>query len=203
MLAWLSVWSEVQTCIWPNWCQCHSLCLTSEKSRLIFIILVLAHPGSPKKGPLNVCVCVSVKYKIFTTKLFSLWKHIAAKVTINMEHVCMSIQTAVSFPNVIFLIINTPSPNWWTGNPFPDMFLFLEIRESAMQYPEIAGGQNSNGKLKWGRQQAMWCRKQVTTASLLITYALTTSVQSVKLTVYKTILLCNKLRERKFTNWHL
>jgi len=72
-----------------------------------------------------------------------------------------------------------------------------------MQYPEIAGGQNSNGKLKWGRQQAMWCRKQVTTASLLITYALTTSVQSVKLTVYKTILLCNKLRERKFTNWHL
>ena len=23
VLAWLSVWSEVQTCIWPSWCHCH------------------------------------------------------------------------------------------------------------------------------------------------------------------------------------
>jgi len=35
VLAWLSVWSEVQTCIWPSWCHCHSLCLASVKSRLI------------------------------------------------------------------------------------------------------------------------------------------------------------------------
>jgi len=27
MLAWLSVWGEVQICIWPNWCHCHSLSL--------------------------------------------------------------------------------------------------------------------------------------------------------------------------------
>ena len=25
VLAWLPVWSEVQTCIWPSWCHCHSL----------------------------------------------------------------------------------------------------------------------------------------------------------------------------------
>jgi len=25
MLAWLSVCSEVQICIWPSWCHCHSL----------------------------------------------------------------------------------------------------------------------------------------------------------------------------------
>ena len=25
VLAWLSVWSEMQTCIWPSWCHCHSL----------------------------------------------------------------------------------------------------------------------------------------------------------------------------------
>jgi len=25
VLAWLSVWSEVQTCIWPSWCHFHSL----------------------------------------------------------------------------------------------------------------------------------------------------------------------------------
>jgi len=38
VLAWLSVWSEVQTCIWPSWCHCHSLSLAS---------VVPAHPGSP------------------------------------------------------------------------------------------------------------------------------------------------------------
>ena len=35
MLAWLSVWREVQTCIWPSWCHCHSLSLASVKSRLV------------------------------------------------------------------------------------------------------------------------------------------------------------------------
>jgi len=27
ILAWLSVWGEVQICVWPNWCHCHSLSL--------------------------------------------------------------------------------------------------------------------------------------------------------------------------------
>jgi len=27
VLAWLSVWVEVQICIWPSWCYCHSLSL--------------------------------------------------------------------------------------------------------------------------------------------------------------------------------
>jgi len=35
VLAWLSVWSEVQTCILPCWCHCHSLSLASIKSRLV------------------------------------------------------------------------------------------------------------------------------------------------------------------------
>ena len=35
VLAWLSVWSKVQTCIWPSWCHCHSLSLDSVKSRLL------------------------------------------------------------------------------------------------------------------------------------------------------------------------
>jgi len=35
VLAWLSVWSEMQTCIWPSWCHCHSLSLSSVKSRLV------------------------------------------------------------------------------------------------------------------------------------------------------------------------
>jgi len=35
VLAWLSVWSEVQTCTWLSWCHCHSLSLASVKSRLV------------------------------------------------------------------------------------------------------------------------------------------------------------------------
>ena len=35
VLAWLSVWSEVHTCIWPSWCHCYSLSLASVKSRLV------------------------------------------------------------------------------------------------------------------------------------------------------------------------
>jgi len=35
VLEWLSVWSEVQTCIWSSWCHCHSLSLASVKSRLV------------------------------------------------------------------------------------------------------------------------------------------------------------------------
>ena len=35
VLAWLSGWSEVQTCIRPSWCRCHSLSLASVKSRLV------------------------------------------------------------------------------------------------------------------------------------------------------------------------
>ena len=35
VLAWLSVLSEVQTCISPSWCHCHSLSLASVKSRLV------------------------------------------------------------------------------------------------------------------------------------------------------------------------
>ena len=35
MLVWLSVWSKVQTCIWPSWCHCHSLSFASVKSRFV------------------------------------------------------------------------------------------------------------------------------------------------------------------------
>ena len=58
VLAWLSVWSKVQPCIWPNWCHCHSLPLAPVKSRLVFwyrLTWVL-----PEKGPLNVCVYARV-----------------------------------------------------------------------------------------------------------------------------------------------
>jgi len=55
VLAWLSVWSEMQTCIWPSWCQCHSLSLASVKSRLVLPFRYRLTWVVPQKGP---CVCV-------------------------------------------------------------------------------------------------------------------------------------------------
>ena len=57
MLAWLFVWSEVQTCIWPSWCHCHSLSLASVKSRLVLPFWYRPIRVVPEKGPLNGCVC--------------------------------------------------------------------------------------------------------------------------------------------------
>jgi len=56
VLAWLSVWSEVQTCMWPSWCHCHSLSLASVKSWLVLYRLTWE---VPETGSLNGCVCVS------------------------------------------------------------------------------------------------------------------------------------------------
>ena len=60
VLAWLSAWSEVQTCIWPSWCHCHSLSLASVKSRLFLPFWYWLTWVVPDKGPLNVCACVCV-----------------------------------------------------------------------------------------------------------------------------------------------
>ena len=59
VLAWLSVWSEVQTCIWPSWCHCHSLSLASVESRLVLPFWYRLTRAVPDKGPLNGCVCVT------------------------------------------------------------------------------------------------------------------------------------------------
>ena len=58
VLAWLSVWSEVQTCIRPSWCHCHSLSLALVKSRLVLPFWYRLTWVVPEKGPLNGCVCV-------------------------------------------------------------------------------------------------------------------------------------------------
>ena len=58
VLAWLSVWSEVQTCIRPSWCHCHSLSPASVKSRLVLPFWYRLTRAVLEKGPLNGCVCV-------------------------------------------------------------------------------------------------------------------------------------------------
>ena len=64
VLAWLSVWSEMQTCIWPSWCHCHSLSLTSVKSRLVLPLWYWLTRLFPEKGPLNGCMCVCVDNRL-------------------------------------------------------------------------------------------------------------------------------------------
>ena len=65
VLAWLSVWSKVQTCIWPSWCHCHSRSLASVKSRLILPFWCRLTWVVPDKGPLNGCVCVCLCSAIY------------------------------------------------------------------------------------------------------------------------------------------
>ena len=50
VLAWLSVWSEVQTCIRPSWFHCHSLSLASVKSRLVLPFWYWLTWVVPEKG---------------------------------------------------------------------------------------------------------------------------------------------------------
>ena len=57
-LAWVYVWSDVQICIWPSWCHCHSPSLAPIKSRLVLPFRYRLTWVVPEKGPLNVCVCV-------------------------------------------------------------------------------------------------------------------------------------------------
>ena len=58
VLACLSVWSEVQTCIWPSGFHCHSLSLASVKSRSVLPFWNRLTQVVPDKKPLNRCVCV-------------------------------------------------------------------------------------------------------------------------------------------------
>ena len=61
VLAWLSVCSEVQTCICSSWCHCHSLSLASVKSRLVLPFWYRLSWVVPKKMSVKrVCVFVII-----------------------------------------------------------------------------------------------------------------------------------------------
>jgi len=49
--------SEMQTCIWPSWCHCHSMSLASVKSRLVLPFWYRLTRVVQEKGPLNGRVC--------------------------------------------------------------------------------------------------------------------------------------------------
>jgi len=57
VLAWLSVCSEVQTCIWSSWCHCHSLSLAPVKSWSDLPFWYWLTREVLAKGSLNRCCC--------------------------------------------------------------------------------------------------------------------------------------------------
>jgi len=58
--------SEVQTCIWPSWCHCHSLSLASVKSRVVLPFWYRLTQVVLDKGPLNGCVLLLSHSKTIT-----------------------------------------------------------------------------------------------------------------------------------------
>ena len=60
VLVWLSVWSEVQTCIMAQLMPLPPTVSCFSKIQIGFTFLVLGHLGSPGQTPLNACVCVCV-----------------------------------------------------------------------------------------------------------------------------------------------
>ena len=125
VLAWLSVWSKVQVCIWPIWCHCHSLSLASVKSRLVLPFWYRLTRLVPDKGPLNGCVCVCLFYFVLNfytvlsiTDLSDSWSlHIcltflfSAFVALTACHLLSFWPTASSSLQVILL--HTVSPHLW------------------------------------------------------------------------------------------
>ena len=83
VLAWLSVWGEVQTCMWPCWCHCHSLSLVSVISRLVLPCWLL-----------NGCVCAGS---------LLVWMRIISLATVTCE-----IVTVVNSPLTLVVLFVNP-----------------------------------------------------------------------------------------------
>ena len=106
MLAWLSVWSEMQTCIWPRWSHCHSLSLALVKSRLVLPFWYwLTWLVPAKRAVKRVCVCVSLTavfwfirrvstVVVTITEVLCCWYTAAWVVT--LELVCSACYSAVT-----------------------------------------------------------------------------------------------------------
>jgi len=58
LLAWLSVWNEVQMiCIWSSWCPCHLIISSFIKIKTGLTFLVPTYPGCPGKEAIKEMSC--------------------------------------------------------------------------------------------------------------------------------------------------
>ena len=100
VLAWLSVWNKVQTCIWLSWCHCPSLSLASVKSRLVLPFWYRPTRVVQEKGPLNGCECLIYLYCMQT-----FWLHMAQLMPLPLTVSCFSkIQIGFTFLVPAYLV---------------------------------------------------------------------------------------------------
>ena len=75
MLVRLSVWGEVQICIWPSRCHCYSLSLAPVNPDWFYLrgftFLVLAHLGSPRRSPGSHKTVVVVAVAVWNIDTFT------------------------------------------------------------------------------------------------------------------------------------
>jgi len=68
VLVWLSVWGELQICIWPSWGHYHSLSFVSVKSSLFLVLFHLSNPRQSPEG-LKTDVCIFVFISLLNCEL--------------------------------------------------------------------------------------------------------------------------------------
>ena len=119
MLTWLSVWSEVQTCIWPSGCHCVS-CFSKIKIGLPFWYRLTQ--VVPDRGPLNaharacLCVCVRACMRACVRLLdrFDRMRCISVHLCVHMDACACSDRLAVE---IVFLVfISTTMLSLWCVN---------------------------------------------------------------------------------------
>jgi len=118
VLVWLSVCSEVQSCIWPSWCHCHSLSLASVKSRLVLPFWYRLTWVVPEKGLLNGYVCEAV---VFSSPSVS-WIFKAGQQPV-LIHGCVICQLALVLFQ--FFWMRTDGENWYKLFYKPDAFFIV------------------------------------------------------------------------------
>jgi len=120
-MAWVSVWSKMQTCIRSSWCHCHPSSLAPAKSTMFYHFWYRLTWVVPDKGPLNGCVCVCV---------ISEW------------NICMfgDWWTAISFQYFIinfFLLVLVSETNCWLQYCYITVHPSIFLYSVKMNKPEI------------------------------------------------------------------
>ena len=118
VLAWLSVWSEVQTCIWPSWCHCYSLSLAPVKSRLVLPFWYRLTQVVLEKRPLNGCSsCSSSDYLCYLRRkqtviyLSTSPEHVTA-LTSELQKVCCILSKAGGSEESQLWVVRTGCNVW-------------------------------------------------------------------------------------------
>ena len=111
VLAWLCVWSDVQTCIWPSWCHCHSLSLASVKSRLVLPFWYRPTQVVLEKGPLNGCLSYTHTYQYSVSLTHTCTGTLSDSLWMMCSSGACCVQVLFSLSHALYSI-HSPSCNW-------------------------------------------------------------------------------------------